>query len=79
MRLQSKSRKVTEEERDCIVAEAIRARNCPFGQVPDGQGIRGKWSCPLGLPGCGCADEEMLNPFLNVDQRPEAPAPPETE
>lgn len=55
---------MTEEERDKFVAEEIRAGKCPFGMLKEGQTIG---HCPLGFPGCGCADEEMVNPFLREE------------
>ena len=50
-----------DEERDKIVAEAIKGGKCPFGYLKEGQSMG---HCPLGFPGCGCADEWMLNPYL---------------
>jgi len=50
-----------DEERDKIVACAIESGKCPFGKLKEGQTIA---HCPLGFPGCGCADELQLNPFL---------------
>jgi len=52
---------MTDEERDTIVAEAIKSGKCPFDRLEDGETIA---HCPLGFPGCGCADELMLNPYL---------------
>jgi hypothetical protein len=52
---------MTEEERDRTVAEAIKRKECPFGHVLPGESLA---TCPLGFPGCGCADELLLNPFL---------------
>lgn len=52
---------MTDDERDRIVAEAIRGGNCPFGELAEGENIA---RCPLGFPGCGCADEMTLNPYL---------------
>jgi hypothetical protein len=51
----------TEDERDQIVAEAIKQGKCPFGYLKEGQTIV---HCPLGFPGCGCADEIQLNEHL---------------
>lgn len=57
---------MSEDERDRIVAAEIRAGRCPFGEWkpgdPGGIGI-----CHLGVPGCGCADEFMLNPYLQKE------------
>lgn len=50
------------DERDKIVAEAIMRGECPFGMLKQGQTIA---NCPLGFPGCGCADEMMLNKYLS--------------
>jgi len=52
---------LTEDERDQIVAAAIRKGECPFGHLKEGQSMA---HCPLGFPGCGCADELELNPYL---------------
>jgi len=52
---------LTEDARDRIVAKVIRRGECPFGQLKPGQTIG---HCPLGFPGCGCADELELNPYL---------------
>jgi hypothetical protein len=52
---------MTEDERDKIVADAIKAGKCPFGELKEGQTMA---HCPLGFPGCGCADELMLNPYM---------------
>jgi hypothetical protein len=49
------------EARNISVADEIKASRCPFGYLKEGQTIG---HCPLGFPGCGCADELMLNPFL---------------
>jgi hypothetical protein len=48
-------------ERDRIVADAILLGECPFGELKPGQAMA---HCHLGFPGCGCADEMMLNPYL---------------
>ena len=50
------------EDRDKIVADEIKAGRCPFGYLKEGQSMG---HCPLGFPGCGCADERMLNPHLH--------------
>jgi hypothetical protein len=46
--------------------EAMTGPTCPFGEWkpgdPGGIGI-----CHLGVPGCGCADEFMLNPYLQEE------------
>lgn len=52
---------MTEDERDKIVAEKIKAGRCPFGYLKEGQTIA---HCPLGFPGCSCGDELELNPYL---------------
>lgn len=52
---------MTEAERDLVVANAIKAGKCPFGQLAEGQSMA---QCPSGFPGCGCGDELMLNPYL---------------
>jgi hypothetical protein len=52
---------MTEDERDRFVADEIRAGRCPFGNLREGEGIA---HCPSGFPGCGCADELMLNSYL---------------
>lgn len=52
---------MTEDERDRIVADAIKAGKCPFGNLQEGLTMV---HCPLGFPGCGCADEMDLNPYL---------------
>lgn len=49
------------DDRDKIVADAIKAGKCPFGYLKEGQSMG---HCPLGFPGCGCADELLLNPNL---------------
>lgn len=51
----------SQEERDQLVARYIKAGVCPFDNLRPGESIA---HCPLGFPGCGCADELMLNPFL---------------
>jgi hypothetical protein len=53
-----------ERERNRFVAEAIGEGKCPFGQLQDGQVMA---QCPLGFPGCGCADELLLNPYLSME------------
>lgn len=63
---------MSEDDRDKIVAEAIRRGECPFGRLRPGQSIA---HCPLGFPGCGCGDELMLNPHLIVRIEPDAPEP----
>ena len=55
---------LTEDERDKFVADEIRAGRCPFGELQPGQTMA---HCPLGFPGCGCADELMENPYLQPD------------
>lgn len=52
---------MTKDERDLLVARAIRDGRCPFDQLPPDTDMS---HCPLGFPGCGCADELMLNPHL---------------
>jgi hypothetical protein len=54
-------KKLTEQERDLYVANEIKAGRCPFGMLKEGQSIA---HCPLGFPGCGCADEMQLNPHF---------------
>ena len=54
---------MTEAERDRIVADKIRAGECPFGKLKPGEQMP---HCPSGFPGCGCADEWDLNPFLKA-------------
>lgn len=54
---------MTEDERDRQVADEIRAGRCPFGKLKLGQTIA---HCPLGFPGCGCADELMCNEYLDA-------------
>ena len=53
-----------EDQRDKIVAQAIKEGKCPFGMLKEGQTIG---QCPLGFPGCGCGDELLENPFLRED------------
>lgn len=48
-------------DRDRRVAEEIKAGRCPLGYLSGGQTID---NCPLGFPGCGCADEIADNPYL---------------
>ena len=52
---------MTKEEGDWLVAEAIKRGECPFGCLKPGQNMS---HCELGFPGCACADELMLNPYL---------------
>jgi hypothetical protein len=52
---------MTEDERNHVVATAILAGLCPFGEVGEGLTMA---HCPLGFPGCGCADELAANPEL---------------
>lgn len=59
---------MTFKEQEKYVADEIRAGRCPFGMLEDGQTMA---HCPLGLPGCSCADEWMLNPNLTVDIGPD--------
>ena len=47
--------------RDELVAGYIRQGECPFKQLKPGQTIA---HCPLGFPGCACADEIETNPYL---------------
>ena len=47
--------------RDELVAGYIRQGECPFKQLKPGQTIA---HCPLGFPGCYCADEIEANPYL---------------
>lgn len=49
------------EIRDKSVADEIRSGRCPFGRLKPEQTMA---HCPLGFPGCGCADEWMVNPYL---------------
>jgi hypothetical protein len=51
-------------ERDRDVAGKILKGKCPFGQLKKGQ-LMG--NCLHGFPGCGCADEWMLNPCLDEE------------
>lgn len=53
---------MTEEDRDKFVADEIRAGRCPFSSLQPGQSMA---HCPSGFPGCACADELMVNPFLS--------------
>lgn len=57
---------MTQDERDKTVADVIKKGLCPFGMIEAGQTIA---HCPLGFPGCGCADEQMVNPYL-VEEHP---------
>jgi hypothetical protein len=52
---------MTEDERDRQVAEEIKTGKCPFGYLQLEQTMA---HCPLGFPGCACADELMCNPYL---------------
>jgi len=54
-----------EDERDKFVAQEIKAGKCPFGNLKEGQSMG---HCPLGFPGCGCADEQMENPYLKESE-----------
>ncbi len=56
-----KREELTGDERDRMVAGEILAGRCPFGYLKPGQSIA---HCPLGFPGCGCADELYANPYL---------------
>jgi hypothetical protein len=56
-----------EDERDYFVAKIIRKGKCPFSNLKEGQSMG---HCPLGFPGCNCADEIMLNEYLE-DMRKE--------
>lgn len=47
--------------RDRLVASVIKSGKCPFGMLQEGKPMA---TCPLGFPGCACADELMLNPYL---------------
>jgi len=47
--------------RDRVIADAIKSGKCPFDMLQDGKPMS---TCPLGFPGCGCADELMINPYL---------------
>lgn len=53
--------KMDQDTRDRTVAALIKAGKCPFGMLEEGEPMA---TCPLGFPGCGCADELMLNPYL---------------
>jgi hypothetical protein len=48
----------------------IRAGKCPWGCLEEGQGIG---HCPLGFPGCNCADELMEAALLDEGLWPEEP------
>lgn len=52
-------------DRDTYVADEIRAGRCPFGALAEGQTMA---HCPSGFPGCGCADERLLNPHLKEEK-----------
>jgi len=67
-------RELTKDERDQIVARVIQAGFCPFEMVEDGKPLN---TCPLGFPGCGCADEWMYNPYLKGREEPTASGRPE--
>ena len=61
-----------DDTRDRLVAERIKAGECPFGWLKPGQTMA---HCRLGFPGCGCGDEWMLNRYLQGwDGEKEAPA-----
>ncbi len=44
-----------------LVADIIKSGKCPFDVLPKGEPMA---KCPLGFPGCACAAELMLNPYL---------------
>ena len=46
---------------DRFIADEIKAGRCPFGNLQPGQTMA---HCPLGFPGCSCADELTENPYL---------------
>lgn len=46
---------------DLFLATEILAKRCPFNQLKPGEEMP---HCPLGFPGCSCADEWMVNPHL---------------
>ena len=48
-------------EQEQQVVDDIKAGLCPFGLLKPGQRMG---HCPLGFPGCGCADELLNNPAL---------------
>lgn len=50
-----------QEKRDKWVASEIQVGRCPFGSLKPGQTLA---HCPGGFPGCACADELELNPYL---------------
>lgn len=52
---------MTMDEVNRITADTIKSGKCPFGQLKEGQTLA---HCPLGFPGCGCADELVFNPYL---------------
>ena len=54
-----------EDEKQKLVAMLIKNSICPFGVQPPGKALA---TCPSGFPGCGCADELMLNPYLGIEQ-----------
>ena len=53
------------DEKQKLVAMLIKNNICPFGVQPPGKALA---TCPSGFPGCGCADELMLNPYLDIGQ-----------
>lgn len=55
---------MTPNDRDRNVARDIRGGACPWHNLEVGQTMA---HCPLGFPGCGCADEWMVNPYLMED------------
>jgi len=50
-----------EIEKQKLVAMLIKNKICPFGVQAPGKEVA---TCPAGFPGCGCADELVLNPYL---------------
>lgn len=52
---------LSDAERDETVAREILAGRCPFGRLKEGDSMA---HCPLGFPGCGCADEWNSNEHL---------------
>lgn len=54
----------TKDQRDRDVAASIKRGECPFHMLKPGQTMA---HCPLGFPGCSCADELMLNPYLREE------------
>lgn len=53
-----------EKDRDKIVADAIKSGKCPFGMLEEGQTMG---HCPIGFPGCACADEWIVNTLLTEE------------